>query len=563
MATNNTITFAKAIKEDMEAYGQEVNFNRAIVDISGLKRVQLRILYTMYKMKLFPNKPRAKCPDIVGNVIQLHPHADTAIYDALVRMAQPWTLNYPLIDFKGNAGTEDGDPAAASRYTEARLSEYGMALIANIESTSPFVPDYADHGMEPEFLVPAFPSLFVNISKGIGVAAACNFLPHSIESIEKVISERMNGTPDTEILADLFPVFPTGGILMNGADLVGIYQTGRGSVRLRAKHKVVNNKIIFTELPYQVSRTSVIEMLQDRKDSRILSVYDTSDMKQKSITVEVRAGVNKDEFIEELFKTTRLEDTFSVNMTVHDRKKVELQPFLPLIDEYIAQQHTRIVSIAVATREAAERKKHELEGFVIVLPDIDRVIEIIKTSANRGEASATLQSEFGITDIQASAILSLKLSQLTKRGVEEIQEEILELTTTIQTQYELETVKDARDTKILEEVAAMPRGRKYTMEVQMGSMPQSSGATDKTIIASNGDELTLGDNDEVVVVTAERRGYRVKGKQLDKMPKDEIVLLHTPEWVNSQASLDLFGMKIHPSIITVQCKSTRGANLKL
>lgn len=560
---NNTITFARAMKEDMECYGQEVNFNRAIVDISGLKRVQLRILYTMYKMKLAPNKPYAKCPDIVGNVIKLHPHADTAIYDALVRMAQPWTLNYPLIDFDGNCGTEDGDPPAASRYTGARLSEYGMALINGIEDTSPFVNDYADHGKEPEFLVPAFPSLLVNISKGIGVAAACNFLPHSIESIQNTIYLRMHDTPEDEILSKLQPVFPTGGILLNGADLPAIYKSGRGSIRLRAKHSVSGNKIVFTELPYQVSRTSIIETLQERKDSRILSAYDTSDMKQKSITIEVRPSVEKEALIEELFKTTRLEDTFNVNMTIHDREKVELRPLLSLVDEYIIQQHNRIISIAAALRVASEEKKHELEGFILILPNIDRAIEIIKTSANKAEAANTLKSEFGISDAQAAAILALKLSQLTKRGIEDIQDEILELEAVIAEQEKIENDKQIRNDKMLKEMS-FKSARKYTMEIQMGTMPQSSSvAVERSFKASNGDRLTLADDDEILVVTAERRGYRIKGKQLDKMPKDEVLLMHTPQWIEEQPSLDLFGMKIHPSIILCQCKSVRGANLKL
>lgn len=559
---SNTITFARAIKEDMECYGKEVNFNRAIVDISGLKRVQLRILYTMYKMKLFPNKPRAKCPDIVGNVIKLHPHADTAIYDALVRMAQTWTLNYPLIDFGGQCGSEDNDPAAASRYTEARLSEYGLALINNIENTSPFVADYADHGKEPEFLVPAFPSLFVNISKGIGVAAACNFLPHSIESIQNTIYLRMNNTPEDEILSKLQPVFPTGGILMNGADLPLIYKTGRGSVRLRAKHSITGNKVVFTELPYQVSRTSIIDTLQDRKDSRILSVYDTSDMKQKSITVEIRPSVEKTALIEELYKTTRLEDTFSVNMTIHDRQKVELRPFLSLIDEYITQQHERIISIAIATREAAEMKKHELEGFITILPNIDKAIAIIKKSPNRIEASTTLRLEFNITEIQASAILALKLSQLTKRGIDDIRDEIDALEEIITVQVKIENEKQIRNDKILKEMS-FSSPRKYTMQVEMGTMPQSNGSAERSFKASNGDELTLADDDEILVVTAEQRGYRIKGKQLDKMPKEEVLLMHTPQWIEAQSSIELFGMRIHPSLILCQCKSVRGANLKL
>lgn len=561
---NNTITFAKAIKEDMSAYSAEVNFNRAIVDISGLKRVQLRILYTMYKMKLFPDKPRAKSPDIVGNVIQLHPHADSAIYDAMVRLAQPWTLNYPLIDFKGNVGTEDGDPAAASRYTEARLSKYGMALIQGIENTSPFEPDYADHGTEPAFLVPAFPALLVNISKGIGVAAACNFLPHSLASINKALKQRMENTPEDTIIADLHPTFPTGGILLNGADLPQIYKTGRGSVKLRAKHTTQQNKIIFTELPYQVSRTAVIEALQEKKDARIISVYDTSDMKQKSITVEVRPSVDKEAFIEELFKITRLEDSFNVNMTIHNREKVEVRSFISLLDEYLLQQHQRITSVAKAIRDKAQVKKHELEGFIIILPNIDRAIEIIKTSPTRADASAALRAEFGISTEQASAILALKLSQLTKRGVEDIQNEIAELEALIGEQVSLIENKERRNEKIVNEMNAIPNERTYTMELQMGTTPQNTGGAERELTATNGDVLSIADNEEVIVVTAGQRGYRFKGKQLDKLPKDvEIILMHTAEWVNAQSSLDLFGMKIHPSVIAFQCKSTRGANLKV
>lgn len=562
--TTNNITFARAMKEDMEAYGKEVNFNRAIVDISGLKRVQLRILYTMYKMKLFPNKPYAKCPDIVGNVIKLHPHADTAIYDALVRLSQPWTLNYPLIDFDGQNGSEDNDPPAASRYTQARLSPYGYALINNIEATSPFVDDYADHGQEPHFLVPAFPSLFVNISKGIGVAAACNFLPHRIEDIVQTIQWRLAKVPEEEILSKLFPTFPTGGILMNGADLPAIYKSGRGSVKLRAKHTINGNKIVFTELPYQVSRTSIIEAIQEKKDARVISVYDTSDMKQKSITVEVRATTDKEAYAEELFKTTRLEDSFNVNMTIHNRERVELRSFLSLLDEYVEQQHYRLKTIAASIRNAAEKKKLELEGFLIILPNIDRAIEIIKTSPNKQEASLSLQNEFTILPMQAEAILGLKLSQLTKRGVDDIKEEITSLEQTIAEQVIVEENEMRRYEMIFEDIKAMPT-QKFQMEIQMGTAPQAtSAAVRRSMKGTNGDTIYLHDEDEIIIVTAERRGYRFKGKQLDKVPKDvDIVLIQTPEWINEQPSLDLFGMKIHPSIITVQCKSTRGANLKL
>lgn len=561
--TNNTITFARAMKEDMEAYGKEVNFNRAIVDISGLKRVQLRILYTMYKMKLFPNKPYAKCPDIVGNVIKLHPHADTAIYDALVRLSQPWTLNYPLIDFDGQNGSEDNDPPAASRYTQARLSPYGYALINNIEATSPFVDDYADHGKEPHYLIPSFPSLLVNTSKGIGVAAACNFLPHTIEDISAVIQQRISETPETEVLAKLLPTFPTGGILMNGADLPDIYKSGRGSIKLRAKHRIDGSRIIFTELPYQVSRTSVIEAIQEKKDSRVLSVYDTSDMKQKSITIELRASVDKEAFIEELFKITRLEDSFNVNMTIHDREKVELRSFLSLVDEYIEQQHYRITRVASAIRVSALEKQLELEGFIEVLPHIDRVIEIIKTSANKQEAAATLKAEFDLMDPQVAAILAIKLSQLTKRGIDDIREEIEALEKTIAEQLEIINDEQVRNSIMMSEMTSLPK-QNLKMQVEMNSIPQSSAVeVRRSMKATNGDVLYIHDEDEILIVTAERRGYRIKGKSLDKMPKDEVVLLHTPEWVQSQNSLDLFGMKIHPSIILVQCKSARGANLKL
>lgn len=563
MATNNVITFAKAMKEDMEAYGREVNFNRAIVDISGLKRVQLRILYTMYKMKLYPNKPRAKSPDIVGNVIQLHPHADTAIYDAMVRLAQPWTLNYPLIDFKGSIGSEDGDPAAASRYTEARLSVYGMALIQGIEDTSPYVLDYADHGMEPEFLVPAFPSLFVNISKGIGVAAACNFLPHKLSDISAAVKQRMDGASEAEIISNLYPTFPTGGILLNGADLPSIYKTGSGSVKIRAKHSIKGNEIVFTELPYQVSRTAVIDMIQERKDARILSVYDTSDMKQKSITFEVRHNVDKEAFVEELFKTTRLEDSFNVNMTIHNRVKVERRSFISLLDEYIQQQHQRLISIASAARLAAEEKKHKLEGFVIILPNIDRVYEISKTSDTDAEASKTLQSEFGITEIQAKSVLAIRLGQLTRRGVESIKEEIASLEAEITSQRMIEEDADLRKKMVNEQMSSILDTTKFTMKVEMGSIPQNVSSTVRSVTATNGDRLELADEDEILVVTANKRGYRIKGKQLDKMPKETHILLHTPEWIAQQTSLDLFGTSFDPQVIIVQCKSARGANLKI
>lgn len=562
MATNKTITFATAMKEDMECYGKEVNFNRAIVDISGLKRVQLRILYMMYKNGHLPNKKYAKCPDIVGDVIKLHPHADTAIYDALVRLAQPWTLNYPLIDFDGSVGSEDNDRAAAARYTGARLSEYGLALIRGIENTSPFVADYADEGVEPEYLVPAFPSLLVNISKGIGVAAACNFLPHTIEDIYLAIDARMKGASEDDIASALHPTFPTGGILMNGADLPTIYKTGRGSVKLRAKHKIDGNKIIFTELPYQVSRTSVIEVLQERKDARIISIYDTSDKFQKSITIETRAS-DKEAFAEELFKTTRLEDTFNINMTIHNRRKVELRSFVSLIDEYIACQHERIISLATAARRVAETKKHELEGFVVVLPNIDRVIEIIKDSDDNKAANAQLMDEFGISFEQAKAILGIRLSQLTKRGIDDTKEEIQSLDETILEQLELENDSHKRDTKLLSEIADLPKQKmKYKMEIQMGSTPQMT-YTEHTIVATNGDQLEIGDTDELVVITTEGRGYRFKGKQLDKLPKDEVVLMHTPEWVAEQPFVELFGRKMDPSVLLVQCKSTRGAKLKM
>lgn len=561
MIENRTIDFAQAITEDMKLYAEEVNFNRSIVDISGLKRVQLRILYTMYKMKLFPDKPYGKCLDIVGNVIKIHPHGDKAVYDALVRMGQPWVLNYPLIDYDGNFGTEDGDPPAAARYTSARLSKFGLKLIKDVESTSPFVDDYLEHSQEPAFLMPSSPALFVNNSKGMGVAAACNFLPHKMEDIVRVIGLRMQGKSAQECLEDLVPSFPTGGVICNGNDLPRIYENGAGTIILRGDYRIQKNKIIYTEFPFQVGRTKIIKAIEALKDERIINVSDDTEMDNQSISIEVTNEADIISIIDRLHAETPLQSRFFANMTVHDRITVNRYPFIKLIDSYIDLQHKGVAAVAKRENEEIGIILNKLQGFLIVLSKgLDRAIEIIKTSDTKAAAQETLKKEFGLNGVQADYILSLRLSQLTKRGTQDIAEEIESLEAEVAKNQELIDSKKKREEHILKELSQFEAWSGPKTRVSYGySLVEDAEAKPLHI---RGQEILLSDKQELVVVTKDKKAYRFNAKNLNKFPNTEdIIFVDTTDNLKKLKSVKILNSVIPADVLLFMAKSARGKKI--
>jgi len=500
------------VNRGMKAYADEVNYNRSIVDISGLKRVQLRILYVMYKMKLFPDKAYGKCAEIIGSVIStVHPHGDASVYDALVRMSCPWIMNYPLIDFHGSNGTDDGDKAAAYRYTGARLSKYGLQLIEDIEKTGvPFEENYMENGEEPLFAMPSFPALFCNVSLGIGVAAACKFLPHSLATIRNAVDARIKGATEDEIVKNLAPSFPNGGIIVNGLDLPQIYKTGTGSVLLRAKYKESKDGIVFYELPYMVSRTTVINQLKDLG----YTAFDITDAKAKGILVKC-----KKEDIPTIFKKTRLEERFNVNMTIHNRSQLQTYSFIKLLDLYIEQQHMRIINTAKYDQEVAAKKKHELEGIIIVFNDIDKAIEIIKGSENKAQASLNLRTEFNIDAEQAEVILRLTLSRLVKQDIEKINQDIANLELRIAELIEVISDKYLRAEMIVNEISSqeMPKMEILQEEAtQTGKkglkQPYTYSVLDGRLYITDGGAIKPDEN--IYLIYENGKGFKLSGKDL-------------------------------------------------
>ena len=444
------------LKETMETsyidYAMSVIAARALPDVrDGLKPVQRRVLYSMIELNNGPDKPHRKCARIVGDTMgKYHPHGDSSIYGALVNMAQEWSTRYPLVDGHGNFGSVDGDGAAAMRYTEARLSKISMEMLADInKDTVDFVPNFDETEKEPSVLPSRFPNLLVNGTSGIAVGMATNIPPHNlrevIAAVVKIIENRIDEDRDTSIeeVLDIVkgPDFPTGAEILGTAGINEAYRTGRGKIRVRAVTNIEpmangKNRIVVTELPYMVNKARLIEKIADlvkeKKIDGITYIGDESSREGMRINIELRKDVSPTVILNQLYKHTQLQDTFGVIMLALVNNEPRILNLLDMLKYYLIHQEDVVTRRTRYDLNKAKERAHILKGLLIALDHIDRVIQIIRGSETVQIAKNSLIEEFGLDDIQAQAIVDLRLRALTGLEREKIEKEYAELMERIQ-----------------------------------------------------------------------------------------------------------------------------------
>lgn len=422
-------------------YAMSVIVSRALPDVrDGLKPVHRRILYAMYEEHLTNDKPFFKSATTVGNVIgRYHPHGDASAYDALVRMAQDFSLRYPLIDGHGNFGSVDGDPPAAYRYTEARMSKIANALLENIDkNTVDFVPNFDEKRKEPSVLPTRIPTLLVNGSSGIAVGMATNIPPHNLtEVLNGVIAQIEDPLISVEDLMEYIkgPDFPTKALIMGRSGIRSAYATGKGKVIVRAKTEIVENRdgtssIIVTELPYQVNKKMLVESIAALvKDKKIEGLHDIDDHSSDRVgirlEISLKRDVNAQVVLNKLFKFTRLQDSFSINMLAICDGKPKILGLKDILANFISFQEDIVRRRTKYDLDKALARMHILEGLKIAIANIDEVIEIIRNSYD--DAKERLMARFGFSDIQAQSVLDMKLSQLQRLNSEKIENEYNDL----------------------------------------------------------------------------------------------------------------------------------------
>ena len=460
MSLTEEMIFPVNIDEEVQQsfldYAVSVITDRALPDVrDGLKPVHRRILFAMHELKLSNSKPHRKSAQVVGEVLaKLHPHGDASVYDAMVRLAQPFSLNHPLVDGHGNFGNIDGDPAAHYRYTEAKLSKVGEIMLKDIEkNTVDWKPNFSEDKLEPVVLPARLPQLLINGTTGIAVGMACSFAPHNLGAIVKAIEEyiKNNNITHEELLEIVGgPDFPTGGLVINKDELIEGYKTGRGKIRIRGKYKIekrgTKELIVFYEIPYMTKKSKIAEdiakLAENKEIEGISDVRDESD-KEMALVIEVKKGFNPDDIANILFAKTQLENTYSINNTCLVNGKPKTLSFKELIGHYVAFQQEVITRRTEFDLNKILARIEIINGLIIALANIDEVIELIKKSDSTALANIGLQKRFSLNENQAKAVLAMKLSSLTRLEIEELKKEKLNLE---KEKEKLEKILNCRDT---------------------------------------------------------------------------------------------------------------------
>ncbi|MBQ7999591.1 MAG: DNA gyrase subunit A [Ruminococcus sp.] len=432
----------REMRQSFLDYSMSVIVSRALPDVrDGLKPVHRRILYTMYEKGLAPEKPYRKCADTVGSVLgSYHPHGDASVYDAMVRLAQDFSMRYMLVDGHGNFGSVDGDPPAAYRYTESRMSKISTEMLADIDKdTVDFMPNFDDRLEEPTVLPSRFPNLLVNGSNGIAVGMATNIPPHNLGEVIDAMCMLIDN-PDTEIaeLMDCMPGpdFPTGAMIMGRSGIRAAYMTGRGKITVRARAEIVEEKngrfkIIVSELPYQVNKARLIEHIADLVNEKrlegISNIEDHSDRSGMHIEIDVKRDASAQVVLNQLYTYTQLQTTFGVIMLAIVNGEPKVLNLKDMLSHYIDFQEEVITRRTAYDLKKAEERLHILEGLKIALDNIDEVIATIRASKDTPDAVNNLMVKFGLSEIQAQAIVQMRLRQLTGLERTKIEEEIKEL----------------------------------------------------------------------------------------------------------------------------------------
>ncbi len=441
------VDLQKTMEADYIDYAMSVIASRALPDVrDGLKPVQRRILYSMIELNNGPDKPHRKCARIVGDTMgKYHPHGDSSIYGALVNMAQPWSMRCCLVDGHGNFGSVDGDGAAAMRYTEARLTKIAMEMTADIgKDTVDFIPNFDDTEKEPSVLPSRYPNLLVNGTTGIAVGMATNIPPHNlreiIAAVVKMIDNRVLEDRETDIEEILSivkaPDFPTGGIILGTRGAEEAYRTGRGKVIVRAVTDIEpmqngKNRIVVTELPYLVNKANMIskiaELVKLKKLDGITALRDESDREGMRVVIELRNDVNPNIMLNKLYKHTQMQDSFGIIMLALVNNQPKVMSITEMLKHYIAHQEDVVTRRTKYDLNKAEERDHILQGLLIALDNIDEVIKIIRGSETVALAKEQLMARFGLTDVQAQAIVDMRLRTLTGLERDKLEQEHAEL----------------------------------------------------------------------------------------------------------------------------------------
>lgn len=503
------VSVADEMKKSFIDYAMSVIISRALPDVrDGLKPVHRRILYAMFREGLLHNRKHSKCAGVVGEVLKkYHPHGDAAVYDTLVRMAQPWNMRYPLIDGQGNFGSIDGDAAAAYRYTECRLTALAEEMLADIDKeTVEFVPNFDETTTEPVVLPTKVPQLLLNGTSGIAVGMATNVPPHNLKELcdalillikkpQCTVKELMEVLPG--------PDFPTGGIICGVDEIEKLYETGRGRLRLRGKAHVEPTKqgkenIVITEIPYMVNKASLVasiaELVNEKKITGISDLRDESDKEGIRIVVELKRGEVPEVVLNQLYKHTQLQTTFGGIMLSIEDGQPKTMGLKPMLESFVAHRREVILRRTRYDLDKAERRAHILEGFLKALDIIDAVVKLIRQSKNRDEAKVGLMEKFEFTEIQANAILDMRLYQLTGLEREKLQEEYAEIL------------------KLIEYLNSILRSEKVLLGIivdELQELKKKYGDERKTEIRGEAEDLTMEDliADETTVITVTHGGY--------------------------------------------------------
>ncbi|QID33477.1 DNA gyrase/topoisomerase IV subunit A [Pampinifervens florentissimum] len=467
-----TVPIEEEVKQSYIDYAMSVIVGRAIPDVrDGLKPVQRRILYAMHDMGLYPEKAFVKSARIVGAVLgYYHPHGDQAVYEALVRMAQDFNMNYPLVIGQGNFGSVDGDPPAAMRYTEAKLSKYAVKLLEDIDkNTVDFVPNFDGSTLEPSVLPSKFPNLLCNGTSGIAVGLATSIPSHNLREVCQALIE-LAKNPDltTEEIMKYIkgPDFPTGGIVENYSELIEFYEKGKGQVRIRAKAHVERiqggrEQVVITELPYQVNKADLIKRMADLaregKLKEISDIRDESDKEGIRIVVELKREAKGEKVLEKLYKYTALRKNFPLNFVVLVRGEPKLLGIKALLQEFMAHRLEVILRRSNFYLQKAKERLHIVEGLLIALKNLDSVIQDIRSSADTQEARERLMKNYGLSHAQANAVLDMRLQRLTSLERSRLEEEEKELRQKIEYYTKLVEREEERVRVFIEEMQEMSK----------------------------------------------------------------------------------------------------------
>jgi len=505
------INIVDEMKSSYIDYSMSVIVSRALPDVrDGLKPVHRRVLYGMYGLNVFSNRKHLKSARIVGDVLgKYHPHGDTSVYDAMVRMAQPWSLRYPQVDGQGNFGSMDGDPPAAMRYTEARLKKIADDILSDLDKdTVDFQNNFDDSMTEPTVMPTRIPNLLVNGTSGIAVGMATNMAPHNLtESVDAIVAYIDNNeiTIDELMKHIIAPDFPTGGIIYGYDGVRDAFHTGRGRIVLRAKvnfEEVGNrNAIIVTEIPYQVNKAEMIartaELVKDEKIPGIYEIRDESDRQGLRIVYELKNDAIPNVVLNMLYKYTSIQTSFSVNnIALVNGRPIQLN-VKDIIHHFVDHRHVVIVRRTEYELKKAKERAHILEGFMKVIgtqDDLDKAIAIIRHSANPAEAKEGIIKEFDLSDIQAQAILDLRLARLTGMELDKIRAEYEEI---------MAMIKD------LEDILSNEPRRYEIIKAELLEVKEKYGDERRSEIDYSGGEMSIEDliPDEKVVLTISHAGY--------------------------------------------------------